>query len=398
MELRFSMTPGTVDVTPCRTSSPSPPRTDGQFVAACLAGEPGAVEALFNQYHQRLVDHLRRHLTLGRHHDAEDIAQEALIKALGALDQFDQTAPLWPWLRRIAENTTKDHYRLARHRREVADDGVDHDQHLPSGEDHSERTALRDHLLRALKHMSPEHREVVIEVDLKGAAQRETATMFGISDDALRKRLERARESLRSSYMRVASLAFPQWLTKLVGSKLAASGALTSGLAAVIPALIIAGMALGPMTTPLQRPVHIGAPSTASSAALPSDPWVETEVTRPDSLAPPTVVPIPSATADPRDAAPSASERTAGLASEVRAPEVVAPVVGVRNTNEFDDGDGFTTYSVPATDLDGSGPLKASNDDEEADPVHAAACHGATTTGVIDCQRGGDDGGAPPRR
>lgn len=363
-----------------------PPVTDGQLVAACIAGEPGAVETLVTRFHPKLIDHLCRHVTLGRVHDAEDLTQEALTKALGHLHGFDQTAPLWPWLRQIAENTARDHYRLARHRREVAAHGLDLDQLLPSGEDHASRQAERDHVVRALRAMSRPHREAVVEVDLKQVPQREAAAMLGISYTALRKRLDRGRTAFRRSYEAAASLPMFQWFTKLSGSKLAASGALSAGLSAAIPVLIITGLALGPDAH--SQPRHDAAASTAAGptdvhppAALGADP--------PGAATPPDVSPVAPTRIEERLPAPATSrepDRPAGLASGVQTPDVAAPVGGARTSSEFQDGSGYTTYSVPATDLDGSGPAEISHEEENVAPAHTAACQVTSSATLVDCR------------
>lgn len=367
-----------------------PPLSDGQLVAACLAGDTTAIEALCRRYVPRMVLHLTRSVAVGRTHDAEDIAQEAMTKALGALNAFDQTAPLWPWLRKIAENTARDHYRLVRHQREISNDGLDLDGMTPPEPDHAEEHAERDKVLRAMQALPRQHRDVIEEVEFKQTPIRAAAAMFAVTYPAMRQRVVRARAEFRRSYETLAGLPVFQWFTKAATGKLAATGsgggALAVGLSVAIPVLVITGLAIVPdprgapartAAAPAVAPLAQTATTSAATNDAAADPAAA--VTTPRSTAPTVADPLSSPGTEPSP--------PPGVASGVRAPEVTAPVAGVGNRNDFQDGPGFTTYSVPAADLDGSGPLEVSNDTDEADPVHAVACGPASATGLADCRR-----------
>jgi RNA polymerase sigma-70 factor (ECF subfamily) len=82
--------------------------TDAELVTAARAGDGAAWEALVRA-HEAATFRLA-YLLLGDAADAADAAQEAFIRAYRALDRFDQSRPLRPWLLRITAN-------LARNRR-----------------------------------------------------------------------------------------------------------------------------------------------------------------------------------------------------------------------------------------------------------------------------------------
>lgn len=82
--------------------------TDAELVASARRGEAAGWENLVYQ-HQEAVFRLA-YLLLGDSDDAQDVAQEAFIRAYQALDRFDASRPFRPWLLRIAAN-------LARNRR-----------------------------------------------------------------------------------------------------------------------------------------------------------------------------------------------------------------------------------------------------------------------------------------
>lgn len=82
--------------------------TDAELVTAARAGDGAAWEALVRA-HEAATFRLA-YLLLGDAADAADVAQEAFIRAYRALDRFDLSRPLRPWLLRITAN-------LARNRR-----------------------------------------------------------------------------------------------------------------------------------------------------------------------------------------------------------------------------------------------------------------------------------------
>ena len=75
-------------------------------------GSSQAAEALFDRY----WTHAWRaaYAVTADRSLADDAAQEAIEKAFGALDRFDETRPFAPWLKRIAVNRAIDHLRRAR--------------------------------------------------------------------------------------------------------------------------------------------------------------------------------------------------------------------------------------------------------------------------------------------
>src|SRR5689334_23918605 len=85
---------------------------------------------------------------------AEDIAQEAFLAAVRALDRFDRRRPFGPWLHRIVVNRAIDHARSRALRAEVS--GV------PEPADSRTPDAVSDELKAGLHALSPDHRAVVV--------------------------------------------------------------------------------------------------------------------------------------------------------------------------------------------------------------------------------------------
>ena len=85
---------------------------DHELIVLARKGSSQAAEALFDRY----WTHAWRaaYAVTGDRSLADDAAQEAIEKAFGALDRFDETRPFAPWLKRIAVNRAVDHLRRAR--------------------------------------------------------------------------------------------------------------------------------------------------------------------------------------------------------------------------------------------------------------------------------------------
>ena len=88
---------------------------DAVLIRRAKEGSMDAFEALIKRY-QRPIYALCRRMT-GAHQSADDMAQETFIKAYYSISRFDESLPLFPWLRRIAVNATLNY--LKSRRREV---------------------------------------------------------------------------------------------------------------------------------------------------------------------------------------------------------------------------------------------------------------------------------------
>jgi RNA polymerase sigma-70 factor (ECF subfamily) len=142
--------------------------------------------------------------------DAEDVSQEAVLKALSHLHQFRSEAKFSTWLIQICVNEAK--MRLRRDRKdryESIDRGQEGEEgdHVPIDvadwrEIPSEalaRKELRDALARGLASLKPQYREVFVLRDVQGLNIEETAQVLGISKATVKMRLLRARLQMRDS-------------------------------------------------------------------------------------------------------------------------------------------------------------------------------------------------------
>src|SRR3954452_7862745 len=89
-----------------RVGRPLRPRGDAALVRAAQQGSAEAVDELFRRHWP--AAHRAAWLVVHDAAAAEDIAQEAFLSALRALDRFDRRRPLGPWLHRIVVNRAID--------------------------------------------------------------------------------------------------------------------------------------------------------------------------------------------------------------------------------------------------------------------------------------------------
>ena len=143
---------------------------------------------------------------------SEDIAQETYLKAWHKLAAMNNPDSFLPWLRQVTRNQAIDHVRRRRHQ-EVAIGETDarmiHAVHHGAGPEASlqgiEQSAL---LARALDEIPDESREVLLLFYREGQSSRQVADLLGLSDGAVRKRLQRARDALQAGLLaQVADVA-----------------------------------------------------------------------------------------------------------------------------------------------------------------------------------------------
>jgi RNA polymerase sigma-70 factor (ECF subfamily) len=162
------------------------------LVRAAQRGSQQAVEELFARH---WPDAYRAALLVARDPAAaEDIAQEAFLAAIRALDRFDRRRPLRPWLHRIVVNRAIDWTRARQLRREVGVDGVPE----LAAEERSGVTGLDD-LTEALETLNAEHRAVVVLRYMLEFSPGEIARLLDIPRGTVNSRMRRGLDALRDA-------------------------------------------------------------------------------------------------------------------------------------------------------------------------------------------------------
>ena len=149
-------------------------------------------------YERTMMPHLKAAYNLARwltrnDQDAEDVVQEAFVRAYQALDRFNLAQAFGPWLNRIVANAALD---LARRRKVRATDELN-ESLAGSFRDPGEADELRRRLREALAQLPERMRSVLVLHDIEGFAHAEIGQMLGIPEGTARSDLHHARHRLR---------------------------------------------------------------------------------------------------------------------------------------------------------------------------------------------------------
>ena len=182
-----------------------PPSEESILVDAARAGDIGAFESLVRRY-DRNVFRIAQHITQNRE-DAEDVVQDAFLKAYQNLGQFQGQSKFYTWLVRIAVNEALMRLRRRRPERMVSiDEDVKTEQDSmpreiadwsPNPEQQYTQSELKDILGKTIQGLPPSFRTVVVLRDVEGLSTEETASALELSVPAVKSRLLRARLQLR---------------------------------------------------------------------------------------------------------------------------------------------------------------------------------------------------------
>jgi RNA polymerase sigma-70 factor (ECF subfamily) len=177
-------------------SSPNSDRFEARLVARFRAGDPRAMEILFDQYADRVLG-LAVRLTETRE-DAEEVAQEAFLRAFrhARTLRANDDDRFGPWLFAIVRNLASDRRRQLRLPTMSLSDAADISDKV-SVHDQVERRAERRALLRALDALPEEWRTVLTLCDLEDVPHTVAAAALGRSVAATKSLLYRARRALR---------------------------------------------------------------------------------------------------------------------------------------------------------------------------------------------------------
>jgi RNA polymerase sigma-70 factor (ECF subfamily) len=162
-------------------------RSEAALVRAARRGDAAAVDELFRRHWP--AAYRAAYLVVGDRAAAEDIAQEAFLKAVAALDRFDRRRPLGPWLHRIAVNRAIDWVRARALRPETAGS-----EERPAAK--AAAAGMSDELLSALASLTAEHRAVVVLRYLLEYTPGEIAAMLDLPRGTVNSRLRRGLDAL----------------------------------------------------------------------------------------------------------------------------------------------------------------------------------------------------------
>jgi len=184
----------------------SPREEERKWVQLAKDGDLSAYDELVKRYQERIYATLY-HMT-SNHEDANDLAQDAFIKAFKALKSFKGDSSFYTWVYRIAVNRTINFLKQRRNRHHMslndADWNVENDPDLVSliSDNTPSRDAnlseLQEKLNEALQKLSEVHRMVVVLHDVQGVPHEEISEIMKCNVGTVRSRLFYARQQLQA--------------------------------------------------------------------------------------------------------------------------------------------------------------------------------------------------------
>jgi len=196
---------------------------EAELIARILAGERELFHELIRPYERGL--YVAAYAIVQHEADAEDVAQEAVIKAYKGLKSFRGDARFSTWLMAITLNEARSRWRQAKGEQldflsDCTPSVLADWRYIPS--EQLERKELRQALQEAMAKLSPEHREALILRDVRGMSIAETAEATGANEGLVKVRLFRARISMQkllAPKLAPKQRGFMGWLTRKAGGQ-----------------------------------------------------------------------------------------------------------------------------------------------------------------------------------
>jgi len=189
-----------------KKAPPADPAEEHSLVRRSQQGDMAAYDELMRRYQERIYATIY-HMT-SNHEDANDLAQEAFIKAFQAIRTFKGGSSFYTWVYRIAVNKTINFLKQRKNRTHMSLNDVDfnaeHDPDLVSlVSDKTPRrevnlAELQEKLNAAMQKLSEPHRLVVTLHDVQGLPHDEIAEIMGCNIGTVRSRLFYARQQLQA--------------------------------------------------------------------------------------------------------------------------------------------------------------------------------------------------------
>lgn len=190
--------------------APKPPTNDREvdLIQRVCRGEHEAFYELVRPFERAI--YFAAMGVLNNPADAEEVAQEAVLKAFNALPNFRFEAKFSTWIIQIAINESR--MKLRKDRRHLYD-SIDQEREDEEGDyrpkdladwreipsEELQRKELREALQRAMAALAPKYREVLVLRDVQHVNIAETAKILGITEASVKTRLLRARLQMREA-------------------------------------------------------------------------------------------------------------------------------------------------------------------------------------------------------
>ncbi|MBF9011468.1 MULTISPECIES: RNA polymerase sigma factor [Corynebacterium] len=174
----------------------TPELSDDQLIEAFLEGDDKAFGHIFHRHRQRLTYVARKYTHNDT--DAQDIVQEAFLKASTALERYRGDAQLGTWLHRLVMNVGFDflNHRANRENPSLDTGGFDPDRNPALAYEHALDTQLM--VREALARLGEAQRVALYLTEIEGLSLADAAAAQGVRTGTIKSRRARAKETLRS--------------------------------------------------------------------------------------------------------------------------------------------------------------------------------------------------------
>ena len=184
--------------------------TDIGLARDLLAGQPGAFDRFVMTYRPKIFQY--SFLMCGHREDAEEVAQETLLKVFEKLGQLREPESMKAWVLRIARNACYMKRRKSTFAPSVElsldelmptfrQDGAERKLEIADWSALPDETAinsqLKDLLRRTIQELPEIYRAVILLRDMEELSTQETAAVLDVSEDTVKTRLHRARLAVR---------------------------------------------------------------------------------------------------------------------------------------------------------------------------------------------------------
>ena len=168
-------------------------------IQRCLHGDQSAWDLIVRQHWRKVFNVAYKFV--GKHDEAEDLAQDIFLKVFKSLDTFDRRANFQTWLVSVSRNLCIDHYRSVRKERETINRDVDAGELSPASPDESPFDAIeqRDRvtlLRQALAALPESLRTAVLMRDIQERSYQEIAETLRLPEGTVKSRINRGRTEL----------------------------------------------------------------------------------------------------------------------------------------------------------------------------------------------------------
>src|SRR6478735_4130799 len=182
------------------------PTTPDSLIEQCLAGDQSAWELIVRQHWRKVFNVAYKFV--GKHDEAEDLAQDIFLKIFKALATFDRRANFQTWIISISRNLCIDHYRSVRKERQTIARDVDSNDLQPASAERgpyaqAEHQDLRAQLRTALEALPLTLRTAVVLRDLQELSYQEIADRLGLPEGTVKSRINRGRIELAHQLRRL---------------------------------------------------------------------------------------------------------------------------------------------------------------------------------------------------